>query len=65
IGGTPAAFEIREGEEDTIIAWWQLSPPGFPDRWIEVRAVIAGQEPERNEMLDEIQAVLDTLQFAS
>ncbi|MBA2266668.1 MAG: J domain-containing protein, partial [Chloroflexi bacterium] len=42
IGGTPAAFEIREGEEDTIIAWWQLSPPGFPDRWIEVRAVIAG-----------------------
>lgn len=65
IGGQPAAFEIRQSEDDTTIAWWQLSPPGFPDRWIEIRADIGGQRLEQTAMLDEIQAVLDTLQFES
>lgn len=65
IGGQPAAFEIRQSEDDTTIAWWQLSPPRFPDRWIEIRADIGGQRLEQAAMLDEIQAVLDTLQFDS
>jgi hypothetical protein len=45
------------------VAWWQLSPPGFPDRWIEVRADIAGLQRERQDFFDEIVAMLDTLQF--
>ena len=65
IGGEPAAFEIRQSEDDTTIAWWQLSPPGFPDRWIEIRADIGGQRLEQTTMLDEIQAVLDTIEFES
>ncbi|MGQ0608698.1 MAG: J domain-containing protein [Chloroflexota bacterium] len=64
IGGEPAAREIRGSEDDASIVWWQLSPPGFPDRWIEIRAEIAGQHLEQATMLDEIQAVLDTIQFA-
>ncbi len=36
IGGKPAVFESRQSGDDTIIAWWQLSPSGFLDRWIEV-----------------------------
>jgi len=63
IGGKPAAFEIRQSEDDTTIAWWQLSPPDFPDRWIEVRADIGGQRLEQAAMLDRIQAVLDSVQF--
>ncbi|MGH2386070.1 MAG: J domain-containing protein, partial [Candidatus Limnocylindria bacterium] len=65
IGGEPAAREVREGEDETSIVWWQLSPPGFPDRWIEIRAEIGGQRLEQATMLDEIQAVLDTIQFES
>ena len=44
IGGNPAAFEIRNAARESAVAWWQLSPPDFPDRWIEVRADIAGLE---------------------
>lgn len=65
IGGAPAAFEVARGEDDTYIATWQLSPPGFPDRWIEVRADIGGRRLEQAAMLDEIRAVLDTVQFGS
>jgi len=63
IGGKPAVFESRQSGDDTIIAWWQLSPSGFPDRWIEVRAEVAGLRLEQAAILDEIWAVLDTLQF--
>jgi hypothetical protein len=63
IGGAPAAFRVeREGRRETV-AWWQLSPPGFPDRWIEVRADIAGLQRERQDFFDEIVAVLDSLEF--
>jgi hypothetical protein len=63
IGGEPAAFRIeRSGRRETV-AWWQLSPPGFPDRWIEVRADIAGLQRERQDLFDEIVAVLDSLEF--
>ena len=63
IGGNPAVFELREVTRDGVVAWWQLSPPDFPDRWIEVRADIGGQELERQEMLASLEAVLTTLEF--
>ena len=63
IGGKPAAFELREVTQDSVVGWWQLSPPGFPDRWIEVHANIGGQELERQDMLDALDAVLATLEF--
>ena len=63
IGGAPAAFRVeREGRRETV-AWWQLSPPGFPDRWIEVRADIAGLQRERQDLFDQIVEVLDSLEF--
>ena len=37
IGGAPAAFRWMS-TDDGAVAWWQLSTPGFPDRWIEVHA---------------------------
>jgi DnaJ-like protein len=64
IGGEPAAFEIREESPDSITFWWQLSPPGFPDRWIEVSAEVSGQELEREAMLDAIGRVMTSLEFA-
>ena len=51
-----------EGRRETV-AWWQLSPPGFPDLWIEVRADIAGLQRERQDFFDEIVAMLGTVQF--
>jgi hypothetical protein len=62
IGGEPAAFMIQR-MSDGLIAWWQLSPPGFPDRWMEVRAEIAGagvQEPDR---LEEVREVVESIEF--
>ena len=63
IGGNPAAFEIREAGRDSAVAWWQISPPGFPDRWIEVTAQISGQQIERTDMIGAIDSMLSTLQF--
>ena len=63
IGGKPAAFELREARADGVVAWWQLSPPGFPDRWIEVHAQISGQKRERTAMIEAIEAMLATLAF--
>jgi hypothetical protein len=63
IGGAPSAFRIeRSGRRETV-AWWQLSSPGFPDRWIEVRADITGLQRERQDMLDEVVAMLESLEF--
>jgi DnaJ domain len=63
VGGSPAAFRIeRSGQRETV-AWWQLSPPGFPDRWIEVRADIAGLLLERQDLFDQIVAMLESLEF--
>lgn len=62
IGGAPAAFRF-ELQEEGAVAWWQLSPPGFPDQWIEVQAEISGQEREVTSMLAEIEGVLSTLEF--
>jgi hypothetical protein len=63
IGGAPAAFRVeRTGRRDATV-WWQLSPPGFPDRWIEVRADIAGLQRERQNLFEEIVVMLETLEF--
>lgn len=63
IGGRPAALEISRTEEGVMTAWWQLSPPGFPFRWIEIRADIAGQGREADAVVTEIQAMLETVEF--
>ena len=63
IGGKPAVFELRDSTRDGAVAWWQLSPPGFPERWIEVHADIGGQAFEQQEMIGDIEAVLATVEF--
>ena len=62
IGGEPAAFRL-ERLADSAFAWWQLSPPGFPDRWIEVSADIGGQLREQDDMLNRIEGLLATVAF--
>ena len=63
IGGAPSAFRIERAARRETVAWWQLSPPDFPDRWIEVRADITGLQRERQDMLDDIAAMLESLEF--
>ena len=63
IGGEPAAFRIERESARETVAWWQLSPPGFPDRWIEVRADISGLQRERQDFFNEIVAMLNSLEF--
>lgn len=62
IGGQPAAFASQRSGQ-WLIAWWQLSPPGFPDRWIEVRAEIARSRVEEDERLSEIWRMVESIQF--
>ncbi|MDQ3344816.1 MAG: J domain-containing protein [Chloroflexota bacterium] len=62
IGDEPAAFRLEPGE-DGAVAWWQLSPPGFPDQWIEVQADISGERLEQDKMLQEIESFLSTVEF--
>lgn len=61
-GGSPAAFRLERGVGGAI-AWWQLSPPGFPEQWIEVRADIAGGRLEQDDVLAQIEQVLATIEF--
>jgi curved DNA-binding protein CbpA len=63
IGGEPAAFELRR-LEDGAIAWWQLSPPGFPDRWIEVEAFLGGGRFDQDRSVRDVDGILAfTLRF--
>lgn len=62
IGGAPAALQVRR-TEDGIIAWWQLTPPDFPDRWIEIRAAIGGLGLDRRMVEAELQSLLDSIEF--
>jgi hypothetical protein len=62
IGDAPAAFRFTGGT-DAAVAWWQLSPPGFPDRWIEVHAELSGGRLEQETLLNEIDAFLQTVEF--
>ena len=63
VGGAPSAFRIERSARRETVAWWQLSPPGFPDQWIEVRADITGLQREREDMLDDIASMLESLEF--
>ncbi|MEO5986990.1 MAG: J domain-containing protein [Candidatus Limnocylindria bacterium] len=63
IGGEPAAFRINRTNSG-VVAWWQLSPPGFPDRWIEVNAEINGPPLEQDAMLEQVEEMLRTVEFA-
>jgi len=63
IGGRPAAFDRREIDEDTTVLWWQLSPPGFPDRWIEVTAVLRGVALEQTGVFADIERMMNALEF--
>lgn len=63
IGGEPSVHGRTTVADEFLSAWWQLSPPGFPDRWIEVRAEIRGGDFERGQRMAEISAMLDSLAF--
>ena len=63
IAGRPAAVERREVDDDTIVMWYQVSPPDFPARWIEVTAVVRGLALDQTDVLDEIDRLLDTIEF--
>jgi len=63
IAGRPAAIERRVVDEDTAVMWYQLSPPDFPDRWIEVTAVVRGLTLDQADVLAEIDRLLDTIEF--
>jgi hypothetical protein len=63
IGGKPAAVEITE-VDDVFVAWWQLSPPGFPDRWIEVRADFRAPHPiDRDRIFGALTSLMDSVEF--
>lgn len=63
IAGRPAAIERRVVDAETAVVWYQLSPPDFPDRWIEVTAIVRGLELDQADVLHEIDRVLDTIEF--
>jgi hypothetical protein len=62
-GGRPAAFEREEVDARTEVLWWQLSSPGFPDRWIEVRAVVRGLALDREAVRGEIEVLLESVEL--
>jgi hypothetical protein len=62
IGGRPAALEQRPLDNDTTVFWWQLSPPGFPARWIEVTAILGGDLDETGG-LQGLDALLNSIEF--
>lgn len=64
IGGAPSAHAQATIGDEHLSAWWQLSPPGFPDRWIEVRAEIRGGDLERARRMAEIDDLLDSVAFS-
>jgi DnaJ domain len=63
VGGEPAAVEVTQ-VDNVYVGWWQLSPPGFPDRWIEVRADFrATSQIDVDRAFIAIQDILDTVIF--
>jgi hypothetical protein len=63
IGGKPAAIDTRDLGNDTLLVWYQLSPPGFPERWIEVKVLAHGPSLDQADILGEVALVLDTVEF--
>lgn len=61
VGGRPAAFEAETVDEDTRLLWWQLSPPDFPDRWIEVRAVTRGLSLDQEDVRAEVEQLVESI----
>lgn len=65
VGGAPAARDVVQ-VEDVFTAWWQLSPPDFPDQWIEVRADFrARRQIDVNRAFEAIHVVLDSVEFGT
>ena len=62
IGGQPAAYDERWAENATI-SWWQLSPPGFPNRWIEVQAVIGRGGVDSEEIITAVNDMVESIEF--
>ena len=63
IGGQPAVVEVTR-VQDVFVAWWQLSPPGFPDRWIEVRADFRASHPiDQDRIFPAVQSVVESMEF--
>ncbi len=63
IGGRPVAIERHPAGPGRTLVWWQLTPPGFPDRWIEVNAVIAESDLENSDVLGEVEDMLESMEF--
>ncbi len=63
IGGQAAAMDRRPAGDGRTLVWWQLSPPGFPDQWIEVNAIVADRNLEESGVLAEVEEILETLEF--
>lgn len=63
IGGKPAAIEVGRTAAGSLDVWWQLSPPGFPDRWIEIRGELGGQEQELELIQGKVQELIDSIEF--
>ena len=63
IGGEPAAHTRTQLEGGLTLDWWQLSPPGFPDRWIEIRVLTRGFAGPLTGTLDEVEVMLATVDF--
>jgi len=63
IGGRPAAIDTQDLGDDTLLVWYQLSPPGFPNRWIEVNVLVRGPSLDQARILDEVALLLDTVEF--
>jgi hypothetical protein len=56
-------IDRRAVDGETVVVWYQLSPPDFPARWIEITAVVRGLELDRSDVLDEITRLLDSVEF--
>ena len=62
IGGEPAAQMVQR-MADGLIYWYQLSPPGFPDRWMEIRIEAAGTDIEESDRLSGIGDLIESFEF--
>lgn len=63
VDGRPAAFEMELVDPETRLLWWQLSPPDFPDRWIEVRAVTRGLSLDQADVQAEIDRLIASVEL--
>ena len=63
IGGKPAVYEVTD-VQNVFVVWWQLSPSGFPDRWVEVRADFRAPHPiDRDRIFSALNSLMDSVEF--